>query len=299
MADLAVYRLRAAQKALVKGQVDNAIEWLRSVGPPGSQDMRSALGEAYYKLGSHLTALGRWGDAIEALRMADILGFQRTLAQERLRLLRNPGPRLESRRFGPLQDGYRRNTILRPHLAVGAYLPEVDEVHAVGVYKWSGDRLSSNPWSVFIRQLKEAAFGLVAGEIGQILREFIPPQLLSRVDLIIPVPGDPERVAARNGVNIPTVLTDELSVRVAVPTLRDALLKTHSTEKRPDLETLCWALEVPPRRMDRLSGLSVLVVDDVTTHGHTFRACALKLRQAGVAWIGAVALAHSEPSSLW
>jgi ComF family protein len=105
-----------------------------------------------------------------------------------------------------------------------------------------------------------------------------------RPDLILEVPLHEARRRER-GYNQAGVLADELSVRIGVPRLAEALERVRPTRPQARLGAaerraqLAGAFRA--RRPETLEGRNVLIVDDVLTTGATLEACFEVLLDAG------------------
>jgi ComF family protein len=115
-------------------------------------------------------------------------------------------------------------------------------------------------------------------------------ELLDGVDVAVPVPLHPRRRRAR-GFNQAEEIAKHLGVRWA-----DALRRTRHTPSQTDLPAARRHANVRGAfavgRRHRLTGLCVLLVDDVSTTGATLEACARVLRDAGVREVRALTAAR-------
>ena len=119
---------------------------------------------------------------------------------------------------------------------------------------------------------------------------------LEAVDLVLPMPLSPERLAER-GHN-PALL---LARRLAPGRVRaDLLLRTRHTPPQrtlPRVERLRnvrGAFQVDPLRRDALAGRRVALVDDVMTTGASVREAAASLRAAGATQVTVLVLARTD-----
>lgn len=115
-------------------------------------------------------------------------------------------------------------------------------------------------------------------------------------DVLIPVPLHPEREAQR-GYNQATLLARALAPQISVPLAEDLLFRVRPTRSQTHLDRVARWENVAdafacPDSVD-LSGLSVILIDDVATTGATLDACAAALLTRGVRQVGALTLAHA------
>lgn len=118
-----------------------------------------------------------------------------------------------------------------------------------------------------------------------------------RVDVVIPVPLHPARLAAR-GYNQAALLGAAVAGELAVPLVARALSRTRATPPQARLDraarlgNVAGAFRV--RMPARVRGRRVLLIDDVSTTGATLAACAAALREAGAAEVTALVVARTE-----
>ena len=110
--------------------------------------------------------------------------------------------------------------------------------------------------------------------------------LLREAQVIVPVPLHRRRLIARR-YNQAALLARALSRLSGVPSVPDALLRTHPTVPLGELsaaaraEVLKDVFALRPGRTGRIAGRRVLLVDDILTTGATCVACAAALLAAG------------------
>ena len=115
-------------------------------------------------------------------------------------------------------------------------------------------------------------------------------EVLSGADLVVPVPLHPARERAR-GFN----QARELARRLGPPML-DALTRTRRTAPQADLTAAKRHANVEGAfelRRGAIEGLTVVLVDDVSTTGATLNACAAVLLAAGAKEVRALTAAKA------
>ena len=122
--------------------------------------------------------------------------------------------------------------------------------------------------------------------------------LLHEADLLVPVPLHRRRLYARR-YNQAALLARACGKLAGRPVLVDALQRVRATrplhEKGPDARRaeLSGAIEANPRRVARLRGARVVLVDDVLTSGATAAACAEAMLAAGAAAVDLLVAART------
>ena len=177
----------------------------------------------------------------------------------------------------------------------------IDEVSAIGVYRWAGDAHRNEQWSRLIRKFKGGDPELPKF-FGRILAEHIRAvpmcrMWVSEVDYIVPVPATACRRSER-GFDILTVTAEHLSARLGIPQRTDFLKRSDSSEKSRFLSKaeLARQYSFVDENVDDAQGRTVLLLDDVMSRGHTAEVCALRLRESGCKRVVLLVLAQSESS---
>lgn len=120
---------------------------------------------------------------------------------------------------------------------------------------------------------------------------------LDGADLLVPVPLHWTRLVRRR-FNQSALLARALAARTGIAWSPDALVRVRRTRTQGDLTraqrrvNVRGAFAVRPSRLAALRGRTVVLIDDVTTTGATFEACARALRRAGAGEVRALALAR-------
>lgn len=132
--------------------------------------------------------------------------------------------------------------------------------------------------------------------LGEQLYQQIEDRLDGDWDLLIPIPLYHEKETSR-GFNQSRRLAQSLSKQTGLPvdesTKKTVPSKPQARLSREErLENLDDVFELAPDH--RLSGKSVLIVDDIYTTGSTMNTVARKLKRGGVERMGALILARAE-----
>ena len=145
-----------------------------------------------------------------------------------------------------------------------------------------------------VYELKYNNIRAVAPLLARLLHEFITENPLSG-DVLIPVPLHGKRIKER-GYNQSGLLAQELGKLTGLPVNEGCLLRNRATtsqtktknvyERRRNVESAFTCCS------DELKNKQVLLIDDVTTSGSTFDACARALKESGVKSVWGLALAR-------
>ena len=175
----------------------------------------------------------------------------------------------------------------------------VDELSAVGVYRWEGDINSGEKWSQLIRQFKQGERGLPAF-FGRILSEHvwatpICKEWMQEVDYIVPIPASAKRTAKR-GTDIVAHTARQLGMRLRVPIRTDFLRRQDDSEhsKNVGKKALAEQYSFNPNKTQEVGGRVVLLLDDVVTRGNTASVCASLLKEHACAKVFLLVLARAE-----
>lgn len=113
-------------------------------------------------------------------------------------------------------------------------------------------------------------------------------------DVLVPVPLHSRRLRSR-GYNQSALLAREIGKRVFLPVVEDRLVRTRNSRPQVDVASR------EERRVNvagnfacdsDVSGLAVLLIDDVATTGSTISECAHVLKDAGASTVHALAMAR-------
>lgn len=168
-----------------------------------------------------------------------------------------------------------------------ARTPSLDGVYALA--------FARGPMMKAIHALKYRGQTSVAEPLGALLAEWWAGHALT-ADILLPVPLHPRRERQR-GYNQSALLAKEFGRHIGLRVAPQMLERVKDT--RPQV-----GLNAPARRQNMadafhasndLTGLRVLLLDDVATTGATMEAAASALRAAGAAGVVGLSLAHALP----
>ncbi len=166
--------------------------------------------------------------------------------------------------------------------------PEIDEIRAPYLY------LPSSPIHKAIRMLKYRGIRALAPELAELLARFMEDSP-ARFDCIVPVVSHPSRIRSR-GYSQAALIASGLGERLDIPVIEDGLtrvrnapsqLSTRSREQRWNNVQGNFASQ------HDLSGLVVLLVDDLVTTGSTAASAARALKGAGALSVFCVSVART------
>ena len=144
-----------------------------------------------------------------------------------------------------------------------------------------------------IHLFKYSSMRPLASVFGQWLATAYPR--MERFDALVPMPLHWWK-RLRRGFNQSELLARDLSRRIGVPVLPVAR-RRRATSAQTGLtpsqrrDNVRAAFDVP--RRDSVSGLSLLLIDDVLTTGSTVNACATALRRAGAVRVSVLTLSRA------
>jgi ComF family protein len=139
--------------------------------------------------------------------------------------------------------------------------------------------------------------GDLARQLGQLMLRALPQLRSRKIDLVIPVPLHPSRLAER-GFNQAALLARPLARALDVPMLARGLDRVRDTPRQATLDRILRlenvATAFAARDPKKISAKNILLVDDVRTTGATLRACASALKNAGATRVYDITLAVAE-----
>ncbi len=266
---------------------------------------RVELGGALYSYGKCCLNAGEFTRAAHSFDIASDL-TSRPLISERLRLLREVvGDRVNSVRWRSSLIEMQRSLSIVCHEAkcnclshsaiasckglIGRGLHHVRgsvEVHTLAAYHPynTGDH-----WTKLLRRIKTGHEAKLLEPVTDILAEFIVEEtnVLRSSDIVVPVPPSTDKYVDR-GFAPNDIVANGLERRLALP-CRQWLYRSSGLPTREASQEALSEQFTTKRGID-LSGLSVLLVEDIWTRGRTIPICAEKLRAVGAESVQAVAL---------
>lgn len=166
-----------------------------------------------------------------------------------------------------------------------AEAPAYDRIRAP--YRYTG------PVRDMVHDLKYANIRALAPTLGGLMADYLETRRYE-ADVLVPVPLHHRR-ERRRGYNQSRLLAREVGRRIGVPAADDSLLRTIDTPPQVSMS----GREERRRNIDgafdctqAVTGLRVLLIDDVVTTGSTMSACAAALKQAGASSVVGLALAR-------
>ncbi|MGE5173933.1 MAG: ComF family protein [Betaproteobacteria bacterium] len=164
--------------------------------------------------------------------------------------------------------------------------PKFDQALAVGQFE--------GPLREAIHQYKYRPCRSLGKPLGEWMAEGV--RLLANIDMVMPVPLHPKRLKQR-GFNQALLLAYRMSERHKVPLLCDNLIRMRATRPQVELKGDERIKNVEGaftlRQPSKVTGKSVVLVDDVFTTGATMNECAAVLKQAGATQVTAFTLART------
>jgi ComF family protein len=164
--------------------------------------------------------------------------------------------------------------------------PLLDAASVPFAYAW--------PLSQLLLAYKSGARPQLGRPLARLLTDFLPAQATLDVDRVIPVPLHDQRFARRGfnqAADLAAALCRSRGLRLDTGSVRRTVAtpRQQGLNRRARKANLRGAFAAERD----LSGCRVLLVDDVMTTGTTLNAVAAEVRNAGAAWVGAVALARA------
>lgn len=160
----------------------------------------------------------------------------------------------------------------------------LNRLRSVALYEGAG--------GIAVRRLKYSRFVPLSSPMSEMMRNLFN-EYFADVDVVVPVPMHWLRLSSR-GFNQSLLLCLALPKEAVQPKILRRVRFTrqqarlHGKQRQRSLRGAFQA-------SGAVSGLRVLLVDDVVTTGATLRECAETLRAAGASWVGALTFARELP----
>src|SRR5262249_13297978 len=193
-------------------------------------------------------------------------------------------PAIRSHKCGscalPIPEGDRCIDCMRDPLPVGW-------TEAWGYYRGALERV--------LHAFKYERHDFFAAPLGGLIETTLRAREDIAFDAIVPVPMHRSRLR-RRGYNQAELLARAVARRIGLKHERTLLTKQSETATQSKLARAARAANVRAAFVasPRADGLSVLLIDDVSTTGETIRACANTLLSAGAARVCAAVVAKTE-----
>ena len=308
----------AVEAARQEDYLEAAAKFAQSGALPSQQSLHAEdLAYAFYRRAlthqSDMDASRAIADLTTAQRFPSLPRRLRLLIQQRLTVIQKE-PDVEIREFDEAiarrfdrrasEVELRGEFLQRFGLSQANRSPtvdRVDEVSAVGVYRWAGDVNRDEQWSRLIRTFKKGDAVLPAF-FGRILAEHVRATPMCEawtreVDYIVPVPAAASRTVER-GINILVTTVEHLGSRLGIPNRTDFLERNDSSERSRFVgkTALDGQYSFRQKKAEDIRGRTVLLLDDVMNRGHTASVCASRLKEFGCSGVVLLVLALAESS---
>ena len=130
----------------------------------------------------------------------------------------------------------------------------------------------------------------LGSRIGKILAFVWLSHLHPEIDVVVPVPLHPKRLAER-GFNQAELIAKKFCEITSLPLNTKSVQRTRATKRQVDLDSEQRKINVANAFLSAPISGSVLIIDDVTTTGSTFIEVASALKSAGASKVFALAFA--------
>lgn len=160
----------------------------------------------------------------------------------------------------------------------------LNALRSVAIYEGAG--------GIAVRRLKYSRYVPLSAPMSEMMRALYD-QFFADVNLVVPVPMHWLRLSSR-GFNQSLLLCRALPEEAVQPKLLRRVRFTRQQARLRGKERQ-RSLRGAFQATHTVSGLRVLLVDDVVTTGATLRECADALRAAGASWVGALTFARELP----
>lgn len=148
-------------------------------------------------------------------------------------------------------------------------------------------------WEQAIPKIKFESSPELAQFGGMILGSYMCKDEI-KADVIVPIPLSSKRLRER-GYNQASLIALEVSSIMGIPCLNEALLRTKETKRQADIRDNGFRASNVEGAFETnatfdFTGLTVIIIDDVATTGHTLHEAAMKIYEAGAQKVLCVAL---------
>ena len=279
-----------------EGHWQETLKALTQAGRMSSQQGKELAARCHYGLLKEACAEGTIETALaharEIFHLQPAIRTLSTLVEERRNLLRTATP----------------SCVGAPYLVLTPGVASIEGIGGVPVLGQYPSRGITGTLYGLITLLKKApeeldaleererqlAINVIGRELADLLRTC---KLAHRMDLIIPIPADPERVATR-GYNQSGAIAKAISAFSRIPLYTNVLRKIRATRSLKTLSSaaeraaeLAGSMEVAADKVSLVRGTTILLVDDVVTYGTHFREAKNVLMAAGAMGVYACAVA--------
>ena len=196
-----------------------------------------------------------------------------------------------------LSEFNRRYRLQQPRHKLN--IPNIYDYSCVGIYRWVGDINKLEMLSQLIRKCKageQETLPLLANLMTEHI--FCTPNLrswLEVIDYLVPVPFS-QMHAANRGVQITTILANQLGCRLRIPCCYDFLRRRGNSirAREATLKQVDAQYTFNERMRDVARGRVILLIDDVVATGKTASICAKRLNELGCERVFLLVVAQSE-----
>lgn len=150
----------------------------------------------------------------------------------------------------------------------------------------------ARPVKGLIHAFKYRSVSMLASLMAEDMHKLMISRGIGPYDAIIPVPLHPARQRKR-GYNQAGMLAEELSLRSGIPVKANVLRRVRNTRQQAKLTKDRRSINILGAfTTDKdLTGMRILLLDDVITTGSTACACAEVLKKSGAEYVDAIAFA--------
>jgi predicted amidophosphoribosyltransferase len=284
------------------------VQHLRPTAIPVAQ--RATLAGGLYCLGKKAIGGNNFDQALTAFRLAHNLVPNRLLFQDRAKLLESA---IGERKLVPWRGSLislqrklgivctKKSCTCTSHAQIarcrGLLRPLQDERDGITIYtlapyysRWMGDH-----WTRLLKAVKKQFQADLLEPIADIGADFLieSTDVLKHLDVVVPIPPSIEKFGAR-GFAPNDIVARRIGARLAMPFI-SVLCRTQGPgTRKATAEELEAEFKVSASGQYGVSGLGVLLIEDIWTWGRTIPICARKLVNEGARSVVALALGKTE-----